>query len=954
MAFLLECSANQPLHNLDTFDTPLLAACRNGNLQIATALLNHSPGLLFIQDTQSKRSPLHIACSKGKLDMVDSILRALDRVIQHNAGKHQQAFTLDFLDDLNRTPLFNACYYGFTDIVRQLIKFQKEHSNVVTLNLNSSIKSSQRTPLHVAVKTGRVEVVNTLLSSKDIEISPEARPSKDTHKRLIYLIQKQRHGRMLPSEMSYYETENLPSNPCSPRKQQVHSTSGMHSPITPSSCPYGFEHTLPPLSESPTSDHHTPTDQVKSPTDRNAFTMPKQRSGAKLPLEPTDDTGDGLRPGRSITNAVQPGESAIAVFLNHSGRFNVLPKDSNAGFTNFDKLLVTPLAEACVYGKEDIVSTLLEHGSKDVSGLACRIAHLLQNTRLMHLILSFDCSLAETTKEQRRKYGRRAPYWLHLLWSNKLLPHCSGTWFSNDVVFRPPMTNFGDSGSFEKRQQLSGSNSDLPSLTRVHSDRIKEINLDSNSLVEVPIEIFKLPEVHEINFSRNKIAKLPEISTGTLCGWECMHLVELNISRNKLTTLPSCIWFLPNLEHVKATYNQLTSLLPDSNDAIDETSLSPSLLLLDVSNNQLKAIPDFIFKFEKLKHVNVSSNALESLPETLWMCKSLQELDLSKNKLSILPGCDPEPTMVDFREHSMGPSGVFGQADRNVGGVHYVNPISTKDASSLRRQPSVFHVTPAREASDLCLTNRVTAIESCDYSSLIKLNLAKNKLTRYPEALPCLAPNLAELDVSDNKFKQIDIQFIPQSIKKLTARRCGLLRFGNVIDKAMQSIVTHNCRYGDTPGRQCLHRAHSRLPFLTNLHLTRNKLQHLQLIHHTPQEDSSSEIDHGAKEKVYASGITSLELLYPVLEGLDLSFNDLINLFNPNIGYLQHLQWIWLNGNENLERLPVEFAYLKNTRQFTELQMCDLPRLTDPPEEYHSDSVSLSHLLSYMRSRLKK
>ncbi len=969
MFFLLEGSQNQPLHNLDTHDTPLLAACRNGNLTIATALLNHSPGLIFLQHAQTKRSPLHLACSKGKIEMVNIILGALDRIIQYHAGRQQKTFTLDFFDELNRTPLFNACYYGFTDIVQQLIKFQKERSNDVTLNLNCAIKSSQRTPLHVAVKTGKVELVNILLSSKDIDISPEARPSKDTHKRLIQFIQKQRHGRLLPSDICIDETEEFSSNPCSPLKQI--SSSRMQSPITPSSS-YSGQQILPPLRESPSSDSVTPPDEIKLPTmERNAFTVPKKRSSGNPPSELTTahSTENVTRPGRSITDAAQPGESTIAVFLTHSGKFEVLPKDSTGGFTIFDKLLVTPLAEACVYCNEDIVSTLLEHGSKDVSGIACRIAYLLQNTRLMRLILSFDCSLVEPTKEQRRTFGKQAPHWLHLLWSNKLLPHCNGSLFSDDVIFRPPLAYLGESGSFDKRPSI-GSNSEMPQLTRVHANRIKEINLDSNSLTEVPIEIFKLPEVHEINLSRNKITDLPQVTPITrsdrLHGWECANLVELNVSRNKLTTLPSCIWFLPNLQYFKATNNQLESLLPKTKDSVDvsshsdtafdEISLSHSLVSLDISNNHLRAIPDFVFSFKQLKQVNVSSNELESLPDTLWMCKSLQDLDLSKNKLCILPGCDPEPSLEELREQNiMGPSDVFGQADRVVGGVDYVSPIVPQDISSLRRQPSMLHsVTPAREPSDLCLTNRITAIEACDYSSLIKLNLAKNKLTRYPEALPCLAPNLTELDVSDNKFKDIDIQFIPQSIKKFTARRCGILRFGNVIDKTMQSVVTRNCRYGNTQGRQCLHRAHARLPFLTNLHLTRNKLQHLQLTHHKPHEDSESEVDHGEKEKKYAIGVTSLELLYPVIEGLDLSYNDLRDIFNPNVGYLQHLQWIWLNGNENLERLPLEFAYLKNTRQFTELNMSDLPRLTDPPEEYHSDTVSLSHLLSYMRSRLKE
>ncbi len=954
VAFLLDRSPNQPLHNLDTYDTPLLTASRNNNLQIVTMLLSHSPNLIFIQDGHSKRSALHLACSRGKIEMVEAILTALDRVIQHNAGKHQQKYTLDFLDDLNRTPLFNACYYGYTDIVELLIQFQKERKEVLVLNVNSAIKVSQRTPLHVAVKKGAVEIVKILLSTEDIEISPEARPSKDTHKQLVHLIQKQRHGRMLPSDMSIDENEGPSSDPSSPEKRLV--PPRKKSPTTPASSWSNLQQQLPLTnsSESPSSGLHTPTDEVKSPgSDRYAFTLPnKQRPGDRKVS--TDSTDSGGRPNRSITGVVSPGESSIAVFLGHTGKLEVLPKDTTSGYTNFDKLLVTPLAEACVYGKEAIVRTLLERGAKDVGGLSCRIAHLLQNIELMQLILSFDCSLVEPTKEQKNKYGKRAPHWLHLLWSSKLLPQCSGSWFTDNVTFHPLLINdSGDTGTYGRTRRRG--TPEIPQVTRVHANRILEISLDSNSLTEVPIEIFKLPEVHEINVSRNSITKLPEVfltpNAGGLSGWECTQLVDLNISRNKLQSLPSCVWLLPKLQSLRAANNELASLLPNDSK-IDEDSLTQSLSMIDVSNNKLQAIPDFVFKFKQLKQVNVSSNSLTSIPETLWLCKSLQELDLSKNKLTVLPWCEPEKSMEDSREIlTLGPSGVFGlAADRVIAGVDYVNPIlMPQDMPSLHRQPSVF-----KPISDPGLITPISAVESCDYSSLSKLNLAKNSFTFYPEALPCLAPNLTELDVSDNTFDQIDIQFIPQSMKKFSARRCGIKRFGNVIDNKMHTAVTNSCRYVDTFGQPCQHRVHTRLRCLNNLHLTKNKLQHLQLTHHKPHDSSSSDNDHGAKEKVYSVNLASFDLLYPVLEGLDISCNDLRGMFNPNIGYQQHLQWIWLNGNDNLEMLPLEFAHLKNTRQFTELQFCDLPRLTDPPQEYRSDTVSLSHLLSYMRSRLKE
>ena len=116
--------------------------------------------------------------------------------------------------------------------------------------------------------------------------------------------------------------------------------------------------------------------------------------------------------------------------------------------------------------------------------------------------------------------------------------------------------------------------------------------------------------------------------------------------------------------------------------------------------------------------------------------------------------------------------------------------------------------------------------------------------------------------------------------------------------------------------------------------------------------DGTCDWNWAETETEYNTQITSLDLLYPALEGLELSSNDLVGRFNPNIGHQSHLKWIRLQKNRQLEKIPMEFAYLKGMRQFTELVITDLPNLVDPPREYQS--VNLAHLLTYMRSSLKE
>ena len=275
--------------------------------------------------------------------------------------------------------------------------------------------------------------------------------------------------------------------------------------------------------------------------------------------------------------------------------------------------------------------------------------------------------------------------------------------------------------------------------------------------------------------------------------------------------------------------------------------------------------------------------------------------------------------MIDSRQE-YGPRALIKQSDKVMVGKRQMQPQFKHNSSLFQRHPSVVGTIkslPNLQELSWSVSVPVNTVEGCDYSSLTKLVLSYNKLRIFPEALPCLAPNLQELDISDNEFKHVDIQFIPQSIKKFTARRCKIARFGNVLQKDMWSQVVRNCRHGKTFGMPCQHRSHRNLPCLLNLDLLGNDLSHFQLIHHPPLE--SEREDPSKEDRQYRHGVASHDLLYPLLEGLDLGRNKLEGQFNPNICYQSHLKSINLSENHSLEKLSMEFAHLKNSRLFTEL-----------------------------------
>ena len=643
---------------------------------------------------------------------------------------------------------------------------------------------------------------------------------------------------------------------------------------------------------------------------------------------------------------------------------------------DFDQLLMTPLAEACACYHTRIIKLLLLHGARDNSGLACRISHLIHKSDLIKLVLSYHTLLKEALPSDPSSSEEEPADHLELMWSHMKLPLCRGEWVGPKAEFYPkdqdPDLRGGGvvAGAERRVKGRKRSHHELcnPLKTRpdfvTRYDVIRAVHLDNNQLTSVPVEIFQLQNVSKINLANNKISRLPtsppppdqrhapfsadtsDYGSDSGCGWACPWLEELIVSKNELKHLPVCVWSLPNIRKLNCSKNKLVGLLPEEG-SISEEVLTLSLEVVDVSQNVLKGmVPRFVFELPSLRRLDLSDNQIVQLPDTLWGCETLQELNVSSNRLSALPWCDPERVVqANSLQHSAHHLPMKEAIKVTGGKVEVKAQKFERNKSMYQRAPSTIRaLNYSQELSGNISTDK------CDYSSLQRMNLSGNQFKIFPEALACFAPNLVDLDVSRNPLTEIDVQFVPYTLKKLTAKNCEIARLGNVISKVQQLMINQNCRHGSSVGMACQHRNHTYLPYLQTLDVSHNMLKHVQLLRQTAEE---TPVDFGVREKVYDGKIApNLDLLYPSLEGLNVTNNQLLGKFNPNIGHQAHLKWIRLSDNRNMSEIPMEFAYLKNTRQLTELQMRNLDNLVEPPPEYKE--VGLSHLLTYMRSRLKE
>ena len=937
---MLSKSDNQPLHNTDNEYNPLHIACQKSNTEITRNLLSHSPKLLLLQAGKEKLSPLHIACSNGNIEMVQLILEQIYTLIQ--SGNYP-SLSLDFTDHLGHTPFYYACARGAIEIVKLLIEFQAKPSCKVTLNVNSA-EPYQSTPLHAAVQSGNTEVLKMLLHVKGINLNAKGRPAEKTQIYCLDILEKTLHGRVVPVNVGVDQKEVCTAVTTDAMSIQSN-TPKPTSPTSRSSAFYislsSTGDTLPAVSEDCTS---------SATCDKDKSGRSKKRTGTlgrfnwKPRRRTTSDTNLGDTKNPMVTGPRSCDATICVATTNQPGNTSIELNESS-GYKSYDQLLVTPLTEACAYGNAEIVNLLLKYGVKDDDGFACRIS--ISHPDLAWSVLAHHCIIVEEGGEEKELAGvTDTTARLQLQWGSKNLSELDGSWFSNTSEYFPSQRqkeeDAGDTGSDSSRMRLPQTQLLCSSNIAKYNSNIVAVHLEQNHLQSIPLEIFCLPNVEEINLSHNRCTELPE----DVGGWKCVHLKKLYLSHNLFVNLPSSVWVLPALRKLVATHNRLAALLKDNEKKFKEETLSKSLEHVDFSNNHLIELPSFLFQLPSLKQAFLGHNKLISLPDTVWSSTTIKELTINHNCLK----CLPKSGTIDSDSTYKLPD-VLQQFEVAPQGIIEVRPrLNSSLNTSNQSQTSVDQTRPFAIKQEVLLP--AAGVDSREYSSLTKLNIADNKLEIFPVGLPCFVPNLTELDVSNNSFKDIDIQYIPKFIVKFTAQNCGIERFGNVFTQTLHAKVVKHCLHKKTFGYPCQHRKHSQLPNLTNLKLSGNRLRYFQLLYREPLESDDEEPIE--KDQKFDPNKTSVDLLYPALEVLELSGNNLHGEFNPNIGHQSRLKQIKLDKNQELQKIPMEFAYLKRTRQFTELQMNDLPNLIEPPPEYQNKEIKLNHLLTYMTSRLKE
>uniref|UniRef100_A0A8C1WMQ4 Leucine rich repeat containing 32 n=1 Tax=Cyprinus carpio TaxID=7962 RepID=A0A8C1WMQ4_CYPCA len=314
-----------------------------------------------------------------------------------------------------------------------------------------------------------------------------------------------------------------------------------------------------------------------------------------------------------------------------------------------------------------------------------------------------------------------------------------------------------EEGAFESLTGLSELDLSVNSISCIRDFnlfQLKTLNLSKNSLnnfqtVDSALEF----ELQYLDLRENKILYFPVLP-------ERNKLRYLDLSRNLLRSV-NCSGPLEELENLKASGYLFTDhdkpLCLCVNQRHQEL---PKLLYLDLSYNQLKAIPSSFFSsMVSLESLNISNNCLESFNvASEGLLKSLKTLDISYNNLQNL---------------SFGESSLAALEVLHLQG----NALSTLDAEIFSRLPNIRSLHLQQNLFSICPSLQGLMHDCIRLSSIPTLSylyLSENSLASVPPGAFRGSPLLI-LDLSQNA----DMGLGPSSFSGLETTLTHLSLRGN-------------------------------------------------------------------------------------------------------------------------------------------------------------------------------
>ena len=372
---------------------------------------------------------------------------------------------------------------------------------------------------------------------------------------------------------------------------------------------------------------------------------------------------------------------------------------------------------------------------------------------------------------------------------------------------------------------------------------ISELDISSNNLNSLPIEIFNLPYLNQLDFNRNKVTEFPTDPDKCSGGWSCPRLSTIDAASNQLGVLPACLFHLPELKELLA------------------------------NGNRISEVPMCVWTAPKLQRLYLSKNCLENFPSNqdeisgVSLSYNMSTSECSPMSPYSITTSPPSQSNSDSGYLSHPPTGDLVESiNIKYNSPKFAFPI-LKSGSTLNSHRSLeikSHTIQTQSVisrrlesfqDDNVEVEELEDTESTAESSIKKsfmletLDVSHNKLTSLPSGLSCLAPRLTKLNISHNQIKSLgtisdfpfELEYLEASSNELhtaiapafagTDARYYQPCARKLLEFASNGLTNSTC--SETPKsflyKPCNHRSHKNLRKLSTVKFNKNYLVDLQL-----------------------------------------------------------------------------------------------------------------------------
>jgi Leucine-rich repeat (LRR) protein len=366
------------------------------------------------------------------------------------------------------------------------------------------------------------------------------------------------------------------------------------------------------------------------------------------------------------------------------------------------------------------------------------------------------------------------------------------------------------------------------------SEKLDSIILAFNFIYEIQ-NLHNATNLTVLDLHNNKIEELPETIL------EMNNLKTLNISNNNMNNLPPQLALLDNLVRIQVEGNPLKSIKSSMRSAKADDLKAYLRLRIDskeeeerelkkaqdshmpgasskhdpwimyirdnFQNNQLiiqrkdlVSISDVVWDYDELILLDLSHNSLKSVPEEIHRLSNLKSLRLSYNKLTSLP--DSLTQMANLKELELSDNQLGGFfSDESVIRMDSLNYLNISN-NNLNHVPKTLKQLPRISTLHLSHNNLHDIQELCreEFSGLKVLDISNNKVSEIPKALAYFMTELNFFNVVNNEVGKLPYNLgLHKNLKNLQVDGNPLRSIRRaIIDRGTVGLLQYlNDKYND-------------------------------------------------------------------------------------------------------------------------------------------------------------